>query len=233
VVLIRNATDEDIEDLFSRLNNGEPLNAAEKRNAMGGEMAKLIREIARRPFFNEQLHFSNGRHQHYDLAARILAVEARRGAGEPGLPDVRSAALDTFVRDHRRLTDEQGADLVARVDLRLDRVGGVFGSRDPLLSSPAQVLLDYLFVGDLLEASDEHAVGRMRDFLGWFGRTRLEALDRPEGDRDPAFVEFSDLSQHGTNEKRNIERRLAIVREMHDRWGAERGSATGPPDGNN
>src|SRR5919198_2448554 len=40
VVLIQNATEEDIEELFARLNNGQPLNAAEKRNARGGEMAK-------------------------------------------------------------------------------------------------------------------------------------------------------------------------------------------------
>src|SRR5688572_31542131 len=54
VVLIQNAREEDIEDLFSRLNNGEPLNAAEKRNAMGGEMARLVREVAARPFFQER-----------------------------------------------------------------------------------------------------------------------------------------------------------------------------------
>ena len=75
VVLIKNATEEDIEDLFSRLNNGEPLNAAEKRNAMGGDVAKLIREVAKGPFFAERLHFSNARHHQYDLAARLLVIE--------------------------------------------------------------------------------------------------------------------------------------------------------------
>ena len=46
VVLVQNAEEEDIEDLFSRLNNGEPLVAAEKRNAMPGAMTQLIREVA-------------------------------------------------------------------------------------------------------------------------------------------------------------------------------------------
>jgi len=41
VVLIRDATEDDIEDLFARLNSGEPLSAAERRNARGGDMAAL------------------------------------------------------------------------------------------------------------------------------------------------------------------------------------------------
>src|SRR5687768_761019 len=53
VVLIQNATPDDIEELFSRLNNGEPLNAAEKRNAIGGSMIQLARELARHPFFTD------------------------------------------------------------------------------------------------------------------------------------------------------------------------------------
>src|SRR5690606_32825136 len=51
VVMIQDASDDDIEELFSRLNNGEPLNAAEKRNAMSGDMSKLIREVAKHKFF--------------------------------------------------------------------------------------------------------------------------------------------------------------------------------------
>ena len=46
VVIIEDADEQDIEDLFSRLNNAEPLNSAEQRNARGGDMNRLIRNIA-------------------------------------------------------------------------------------------------------------------------------------------------------------------------------------------
>ena len=64
VVLIQKASEEDIEELFSRLNNGEPLNAAEKRNAMGGDMCVLIRDVAKHDFFKKHLSVSNKRYQH-------------------------------------------------------------------------------------------------------------------------------------------------------------------------
>jgi hypothetical protein len=222
VVLIRNATEEDIEDLFSRLNNGEPLNAAEKRNAMGGAMARLIRTIARRPFFAAHLHFTNARHHHYELATRLLLVEHARLMDPGALPDVRSAALDAFVRDHRRLPAADRSALTARLDDGLRVVSAVFRTSDPLLASPSNAFLFFLFVrsvvGDETATRDPSAV---RAFLDDFGRARVAALDLPEAERDPSLVEFSGLMQHGTNDVRNVRRRLEI---LADAWSRRAGS---------
>ena len=217
VVLIRFATEEDIEELFSRLNNGEPLNAAEKRNAMGGDTVRLIREVAARPFFREKVAFTNGRHQHNDLAARFVAVESAAVAGQAALPDLRSHALDLLVKDHRRLTDETRTAIRDRVTGRLARLETLTDERDPRLASPAQALLVYLLAADL-EGVDAAGQQRFMDFLGWFSAERAAALDRPEGDRDPELIEYSELTQHGATERRNIERRLAILRGQRARW---------------
>lgn len=221
VVLIRNATEEDIEDLFSRLNNGEPLNAAEKRNAMGGSMARLIRTVARHRFFTERLHFTNARHHHYELATRLLAVEQAQATDERALPDLRSAALDAFVRDNRRLLLAARTALTARLDSGLAVVSSVFRQADPLLSSPSNAFLYYLFVrsvvGDEQAAADPPAV---RGFLEAFQQARSAALDQPETERDAALVEFSGLMQHGANDVRNIRRRLEILAAA---WARERG----------
>jgi uncharacterized protein with ParB-like and HNH nuclease domain len=75
VVLVQNADEDDIEELFSRLNNGEPLTAAEKRNAMGGQMSKLIRDVAKDPFFTQRLKFKNTRLQFLEVAAKMLLIE--------------------------------------------------------------------------------------------------------------------------------------------------------------
>ena len=75
VVLVKDAADDDIEDLFFRLNNGEPLNGAEKRNARGGAMNELIRSLAKDKFFTEKLRFDNKRFAHLEIAAKILLLE--------------------------------------------------------------------------------------------------------------------------------------------------------------
>lgn len=45
IALIQDAIEDDIDELFFRLNNGEPLNGAEKRNARGGDMNVLIKDV--------------------------------------------------------------------------------------------------------------------------------------------------------------------------------------------
>jgi hypothetical protein len=148
VVLIRDADAEDIEDLFSRLNNGEALNAAERRNALGGDMATLIRDVARRPFFAERLPFSNARHEHFALAAALLAVEVARRAGEPDLPALGDAALDAFVRENRQLGQVDRVALSDGIDIQLDMAAHVFSPSDPRLDSAGMALDAILQAGD-------------------------------------------------------------------------------------
>jgi hypothetical protein len=219
VVLVRQATEQDIEALFARLNNGEPLNAAEKRNALGGAMARLVREVASRPFFAEQLHFSNGRYQHYELATRLLAVAMAPG---PDLPDLRSSALDAFVRDHRTLGPREGQRAVREVDAGLERMAAVFGSHDPLLASPSYALLYSLFVRSL---SADVTADVIRDFLAGFQRERLAALEGPDDPHAEPLLEFSGLMQHGGQDRRSMGRRLEILERAWADYRAATGAA--------
>lgn len=216
VVLIQHATEHDIEDLFSRLNNGEPLNAAEKRNAMGGDLVKLVRVIARRPFFAERVRFPNTRSQHLDLAARLLAIAVADQDGEEGVPDLRGKALDALVRQHRRLGASAVKALSARADAGLRDLEAVFERSDPLLATPGGAVMASLFVRGLRRTGvlppgplDVATGADLRAFLTAFDGSRRAALDRL--DADPVLGEFTHLMQHGTNERRSLERRVAIM----------------------
>jgi hypothetical protein len=65
-----------IEEMFSRLNEAVPLNAAEKRNPFGGHLPKIVRHIAATPFLGGNL--SNKRYQHRDLAAKMVYLAHHR-----------------------------------------------------------------------------------------------------------------------------------------------------------
>jgi hypothetical protein len=212
VVLIQNATEEDIEELFARLNNGAPLNAAEKRNARGGDMAALVREVAQAPFFAERLASTNARYRHFDLAARFLLIEQADPAGDGPPPDLRPAALDVFVESNRRLSARARRDLLLRVNAGLDRMGQVFVSADPLLGRPSHPPLYYLFVR-ALAAEDPTAIPALREFLERFHATRVSEAGRPGGGRDLAILDFNDAMRRGTNEPKSLARRVEILRE--------------------
>jgi hypothetical protein len=218
VVLIQNAREEDIEDLFSRLNNGEPLNAAEKRNAMGGDMARLVREVAARPFFTERLKFTNARHHHFDLAAKLLLIESHRLDGDAGVPDLRSRTLDEFVRSNRQVDDDRRARILEHLDANLAQMEQVFEPQDPLLATLVNPPLFYLFVSEMRRSiSDPRLAERLGTFLRHFHRDRVAELEKPEEEQASDLHEFSRLLQGGTNERGNLERRLAIlVRSFRD-----------------
>jgi hypothetical protein len=222
VVLIQNATEEDIEDLFSRLNNGEPLNAAEKRNALGGSIAHAVRQVARHPFFSSRVRFSNARYHHYEAATRLLVIESE--APDPGdpVPDLRGQALDAFVRRHRGLPPAARRDLVARTEARLDVLAGIFEPRDALLARQGYPALYALFARDVVAtdtASDPAALAAIRTFLADFQVRRLAELEKPEGEHDPELIEFGRLAQQGGHDRSGLEHRLAIL-ERHFRAGA-------------
>lgn len=73
--------DDEVREMFLRLQNGTTLKAQEKRNAMTGNMRAFVKEIAQHPFF-ESCKFSNSRFTYDHIAAQRLASnwQANRSA---------------------------------------------------------------------------------------------------------------------------------------------------------
>ncbi|AFC86883.1 GmrSD restriction endonuclease domain-containing protein [Frateuria aurantia] len=212
VVLIQNAGDDDIEELFSRLNNGEPLNAAEKRNAMGGEMSKLIREVAKDKWFSENLKIKNSRFQHLEIAAKVLRLEEASQAGSGMFADLKKKFLDEMVSKSRNMSAAARDGLLKRVSDQLSAMRRVFKKADPLLSKQAYPPLYYIFVKKVLaEYADPALYTKIRSFLEKFQADRLSNLDKAEEQRDNALIEFGRLMQQGTNDLNSLRERTATL----------------------
>jgi hypothetical protein len=143
-----------IEDMFSRLNEAVPLNAAEKRNAFGGPAPRAIRLLAARPFFKKFVSVPNKRYQHYDLAAKFLYLEYK---GE--ISDVKKEYLDKFVRDFKFKPAASLAPMADSARRILKRMTNVFRSKDPLLRSQGMVVLYYLL---FMDAMKENWIAKLR-----------------------------------------------------------------------
>ena len=136
VVLIQDATEVDIEELFSRLNNGVPLDPAERRHALGGDTMEIVREIAARPSLVRLLSFPDVRRSHADVAARLVAFAAAQRQGRDDVIDTDPEGLETFVRQGRHLDPVLKADLLQRTDRLLLRAAGTLGKERPRLEDP-------------------------------------------------------------------------------------------------
>jgi hypothetical protein len=172
VVIIETEEVDLIEELFSRLNEGVPLKAAEKRNR-GKVLAPKVRDVTGSDrFFTSRLPFKNRRYRHYDLLAKFMRMEDR-GIRSGRIPDLKKADLDRLFEHLRSLESDLDAaaaavdELMGKVQARLDHLSSVFGPRDRYLGSVGMVTLYYAY-DQFLEERGEPRLSRdeVRRFEG-------------------------------------------------------------------
>jgi len=134
VFIIRTTDEEVIEDMFSRFNAASSLNAAEKRNALGGPVPVLIRKEANHPFFREKVAFTSARYKHYDVIAKMLYLLFR-----DNIYTVKKNDLDLFVKSFKNKLFPAMVEVEA--EKTLDALASTFANKDELLKSPSTVLI--------------------------------------------------------------------------------------------
>jgi hypothetical protein len=144
VITIRTNDTDLIEDMFSRLNEAVPLNAAEKRNAFGGPIPKAIRELVQHNFFLLDTPISSRRYRHHDLACKFLLIES-----EKKIVDTKKSRLDAFTKDFKEKgLNKRAAQLSSAVKENLAKMQSFFKKDDPLLSSPLMCTVYYVLFRD-------------------------------------------------------------------------------------
>lgn len=216
VVIIHEADMDDIEDLFLRLNNGEPLNAAEKRNGMGGDMCQLIRDTAQHDFFKNTIYNnSNKRYQHYDIVARFLLIESGIRSNKEPYCILKKKFLDHLVKKNDQMDNEEKNILNGMVSKQLNTLMKVFDPRDPLLKKAGLPQLYYLFVKEMEKNyASPNLLSEIKKFLPHFEeelRTSLKLTpEEKEEEKHAHLAEFERLTQQN-NDKISLEKRVATM----------------------
>ncbi len=201
-----------IEDMFSRLNEAVPLNAAEKRNAIGGDLVSAIRDISSHPLFQNKVSFSNRRFQHREVAARLLLIEHNIGAlGK--ISDTKKVYLDALARNYKTGKLSEVNSLAGIVRNNLNRMNTLFVQGDELLRAQGNMALYYL----LVKSADESAHALTRSEIFAFREAVRQNRISAENDYEDAnfeLLEYDRLSQQGTNDASNLRERLRIICEF-------------------
>ena len=180
-----------IEEMFSRLNEAVPLNAAEKRNAFRGPMPRAIRELANHHFFRKRIRISNKRYQHRDLAAKFLHL-----VDQGGVADTKKVYLDEFVRSYKAKSPAAVRPLVGKVKTVLSVIDTIFVNNDKLLRSAGTVVLYFLLFRDGLNKGWVEKLNRSK--LGRFEKVRQKNRKLAEQEiakADYDLLEFDRLTQ--------------------------------------
>lgn len=203
-----------IEDMFSRLNEAVPLNAAEKRNALGGELVAAIRDIAGHGFFTRCVAFGNKRFQHREVAARFILVEENtRTLGK--IIDTKKEYLDALARNYRSGKTGLVTDVKATVLAVLDFMAAIFIEKDELLRAQGNMVLYYLLCKSAIQTGTAAQINRER-LYAFRDQVRDNRIRAEENYADASFelLEFDRLSQQGTNDSSNIRERLNVIAQF-------------------
>ena len=210
IVGVRTDDEELIEDMFSRLNEAVPLNAAEKRNAFGGEAVKAIRKLSKMELFTDKVKFSNKRYQHLEVSSRILLTENSLIQSNK-IIDTKKVYLDKFAFTNSEKKQEMIV-LFERVEHIVQQMQEVFSESDEILRSQGNMVLYYLIFRQALHLNEIDKITRRKllDFRVELAKNRKEAEEN-YSESTFEFLEFDRLSQQGTNDASNIRERFRTL----------------------
>lgn len=209
-----------IEELFIRLNMGEAANGAEQRNAMGGPVPELIRELSLHPFFTKKIKFSTARMQEFNLIAKLLYLEH-----EQRFVDTKKSDLDRFAKtalekaksspdQNFLLEDGEYVEAKDRVLSVLEILAPEFEEKDPLLASSGNIPVYYWWA-----RSNRKFVNDLHGFLTELTAAVKEArLDQKVGNRTDSRLLSYYTASRTTNDSKSLELRLKLMDDLYKVW---------------
>ena len=218
VALITNATDNEIRDLFVRLQSGFPLNAQEKRDSLPGEFTNFILNLGGKPelignpghpFFTDVLgmHPGNDRGKSRQLAAQIAVLFLeRRKKGVNHFSNTNSQAIDEYY--YTQLDFDSSSDDCKRLRFVLDKLAITFkGWKGPKLVAHNAIHL-VLFVDSLLDDYAKSWEDSLLKAQEAFSKLQADAtVANKNGEENETWNQYNMRTRYGADSADNIKRR--------------------------
>ena len=210
IVILEETDDDEVREMFLRLQNGTSLKAQEKRNAMPGKMREFVKGLTGHTLF-KNVGFANAR-LNYDLvAAQMVCLEL---AGEP--TNIKNTDLNKMYASRKEF-DAAGKEARA-VKRVMDEMVKIFPEKTPELERYNVISL-YCTISELI---NQYAYARIQPHLhDWFidfesRRRRQDELDEEQADTE--WVSYREKISHSTDSGDSIRARMEfMLRDLLER----------------
>lgn len=181
-------TDEQIEDMFLRLQQGTPLNAAEKRRALPGKMRDVVANLAKNNVFS-LCSFSSKRYGFEDAVAKILH---QRIAG--GITEIRPNSIKNTYLKNKAITDEHKAPKDIAKAFRF--LCAAFQDGYNPLFKKFSLITTSILVADMLDQYDlQRHKADFAEAYKDFEAARAANSKKPEDEQEPGWIEYSNAAR--------------------------------------
>lgn len=203
VVVLEDTSEDEVREMFLRLQNGTSLKAQEKRNAMPGAMRHFVRMLTTHEFF-ARVGFGNTRFTFDHVAAQMVCLEL---AGGPA--NVKDSDLNRMYGDNEEF--DANGKVAKAVAKTLGLLAEVFTDKTPELERYNVVSLYCVFA----ELQRVYAIAEIKAKLrAWFlslesRRRAQEELD--EEASEPEWVTYKQRISHSTDAQDSIRLRMEFM----------------------
>jgi hypothetical protein len=192
VIVLSEADEEEVREMFLRLQNGTTLKAQEKRNAMPGQIRLFVKDVVQHDFFKKSVNFANKRFTHDHVAAQMCLLELNGQAC-----NIKDKDLNKMYEENSVFDDKSAkAKKVKRV---LDYLYLLFPDKTPELERYNVISL-YIIISALMEKYViKNREEEIRDWFLEFEQYRRDQEQLPEEDSDTEIVSYHDKISHSTD----------------------------------
>jgi hypothetical protein len=194
--ILEGFSDDDVRDMFLRLQNGVRLNAAEELNAVVGGMHNFVEELTRTTFFQSKTSYTTSRGANRHVAAQIALLATSRKS-----VDVRKQDLLNFYSLNKDWSPNDAAKTLKTV---LNWLATVFEDNDPALRNRGQTVTLVTATMDLWEQYS--FAGQEKAYLKAIYDFDKKVLS---GNKD--FKDYATAISHSSDQSRSIEVRREIL----------------------
>jgi hypothetical protein len=186
VVKLKNYDAEEIEEMFSRLQNGTQLNAAEKRRALNSNLREVVSDLSKHKVFASSVGFTSKRFGYEDAVAKVLHFHIRGGISLIS----QSAIVKTYSEFEESSLDPAIQNEVRKSFSFIDKA--FKNNTNPKLKKGIFITISYV-VGYLLKTYDlSNYHDEFAEAYLDFETLRIENREKSEEEQDGKLTAFTD-----------------------------------------
>ena len=205
LVILDNISEDEIREMFLRLQNGTSLKAQEKRNAIPGKMRDFVKSIANNDFFYK-VNFKDSRFT-YDLIAAQMCLLALNG----NITNIKDKDLNDMFWNNKEF--DENCEQAKTINKILNYMNEMFPNKAPELSRYSVISL-FLLLMDLMPNYDIRE--RENDLSKWFVdfeyRRNQDKMKEAE-QQDPVLVLYQRWISNSSDTSESLTYRHKVLKE--------------------
>lgn len=206
LVLIKEATEEEIRDLFLRLQLSTPTNTAEKLNAISGSMTIYIKKLSRHNFFKSKIVLKNNRLAHFAVAAQIALLNMS------GIRNVKFKDLSDFFKSNKSFNDvSKDGKSIRKIINEADKI---FSNRNKVFRNRALIVSFFVLLKSLMDKGfkpNESTRNLLKNFYDHFYSKLQAEIDKGASATDAELIIFQSKVNQDSDSRESIQIRNNIL----------------------